>query len=248
VDETPYAALLEWRDESLRSAAAVVPHIVRFFRPRSVVDFGCGLGTWLSELADAGVDEVLGLDGPWVDTSALLIPPACFRPVNLVCPVTLTKRYDVALSLEVAEHLPESGADALVGSLVDAAPVVVFSAAIPGQGGVEHVNEQPPRYWAVKFAQHGYSAHDVLRPLIWDDDNIAYYYRQNMIVFMSGEARGAHPALPAGMPLECVHPVRFRRDLAPPPDPTLRELMHAFPKAVGRSVLWRLGRGSRAER
>ena len=127
----------------------------------------------------------------------------------------------------------------MVETLTGVAPVVVFSAAIPGQGGVEHVNEQPPSYWSAKFAARRFSAHDVLRPLLWDDDNIAYYYRQNVILYLSEEVRVSFRDLPTAPPLEIVHPSVLRR---PVPQPTLRMLVRELPRAVSRSVAWRTRR------
>src|SRR5262245_27058351 len=138
------------------SACEVVPLVVDLLHPRRVVDVGCGTGTWLAAFAEHGATEVLGLDGEYVDRALLDIPADCFVPADLTQPVHQLGRYDLALCLEVAEHLPASRAEGLVSDLTNLAPVVLFSAAIPLQGGVNHVNEQWPEYWAGLFRDRGF--------------------------------------------------------------------------------------------
>jgi hypothetical protein len=136
------------------------------------------------------------------------------RRADLTSPLELGRRYDLAISLEVAEHLPPEAAAGFVASLTRAAPVVAFSAAIPGQGGRGHVNEQWPAYWAELFARHGYEPVDALRPLLWDDPGVEWWYAQNVVVFASAEGLGRHPRLGehpqrGRTPLALVHPRRF---------------------------------------
>lgn len=196
------------------SADVVVPEIVRLFSPTTVIDFGCGEGHWLAAFAAAGC-MVTGLDGDHVDQSRLVIAPSEFTPVDLSAPVSVP-HYDLALSLEVAEHLPASSADVFVTSLVAAAPIVVFSAAIPGQGGAGHVNEQWPGYWVERFAFHGYSATGALRWWFWEDARVENWYRQNLLVFASPETLATLSAdaaalwtSPLARPWPVVHPVLY---------------------------------------
>src|SRR5690349_6826641 len=131
-------------ERSLRSARVVVPHLINLFHPASVLDVGCGQGAWLSAFKDLGVPRLLGVDGEHVDQSQLMIPPTCFRSVDLTRPFELPRDFDLALCLEVGEHLPGESAARVVRELTKSAPMVVFSAAIPGQGGTGHINEQWP--------------------------------------------------------------------------------------------------------
>lgn len=170
--------------EGAQSARIVVPRIIKLCNPQSVVDVGCGPGTWLAEFERNGVSDCLGYDGPWVREEALEIPKERFVRKDLACGVKSDRTFDLALSLEVAEHLPESSAGIFVESLCALAPVVVFSAAIPQQGGTHHVNEQWQDYWAEKFLQRGYSPYDLLRPLIWSEAGVGAHYPQNTIVYV----------------------------------------------------------------
>ncbi|HUI20666.1 MAG TPA: methyltransferase domain-containing protein [Methylocella sp.] len=182
---TPYTeAFYEGQqDGSVKSAQVVVPIVLSLFPAHSVVDFGCGVGGWLKEFESNGVSDYLGVDGDYVSRQLLKIPADRFRPLDLRNVGDLGRRFDLACSLEVAEHLPEDRAKSFVAALVKAAPVVLFSAAIPFQGGTDHVNEQWQSYWAKLFAEHGYLAVDCIRPAVFGDSRVEWWYRQNILVF-----------------------------------------------------------------
>lgn len=210
------------RDGSRRSAAIAVPVLVELFQPRSVVDVGCGTGTWLSVFCEHGVTDILGVDGPWVEERQREIPDVFFREYDLTQPVALERTFDLALCLEVAEHLPAEAAPALIASLTALAPVVVFSAAIPGQGGEGHINERWPSFWSRYFAAHGYVCFTGLRQRLWPSDAVEFWYRQNMLCFVAearpdliDRASRGDEGSTAG-PLDVVHPqlyLRVARDL-----------------------------------
>lgn len=88
------------------------------------------------------------------------------------------------LCLETAEHLPPERADSFVEDLVKLAPVVVFSAAIPGQGGTDHLNEQWPEYWAQRFRKLSYVVVDTLRMRFWSNEAMSAMYAQNSILYV----------------------------------------------------------------
>src|ERR1051326_3058645 len=100
-----------------------------------------------------------------------------------------------AISLEVAEHLPEASAQGFVASLTRLAPVVLFSAAVPLQGGAEHVNEQWQEYWRSKFSELDYVACDAIRPVIWGNEDVFTYYQQNILVYVAAAELGRYPKL-----------------------------------------------------
>lgn len=179
------------------SAARVLPLVVSLLPVRSVVDVGCGDGSWLSAFSALGVDDIVGVEGPWISPQQLKIPTDKVRRMRVDQAVRLDRRFDLAMSLEVAEHLPPARAESFVSDLVALAPCVLLSAAIPGQGGHHHENEQWPSYWAAFFARHGYAAVDCLRPQLWSDGNVAWWYRQNLILFCDADTLAKHPALAA---------------------------------------------------
>ena len=180
------------------------------FQPQSVVDLGCGGGQWAAAFLALGTPDVIGIDGPWVPAEALVLPEDRFEVRDLSDPQPLARTFDLALCLEVAEHLPHDVAPRLVHLLARAAPVVVFSAAIPGQGGDGHVNEQPASYWADLFAAEGLACHTDLRSAVWNDRHVEVWYRQNLLCFARPEgaaALGLVEARTAGDPLlDIAHP------------------------------------------
>ena len=168
----------------VRSAQGVVPRLAAVLPIRSVVDFGCGQGAWLSVWQSVGV-SIAGVDGSYVDRRHLLIDPTYFHAGDLAEPIDLGRRFDLVQSVEVAEHLPASRAPQFVDTLTAHGSCVLFSAAVPGQGGEHHVNEQPLGYWRDIFRRKGFVAIDYLRPLIFEDAEIEPWYRYNTLLYVA---------------------------------------------------------------
>ena len=196
------------RDGIRRSAREIVPLVVDLLDPRSVIDVGCGVGIWLSVFQEAGLQDILGIDGDWVDESQMDIAPENFKRVDLTEPVRLDRQFDLVVSLEVAEHLPESSAEVFVDSLTKLGPVILFSAAIPYQGGTNHVNEQWPDYWVRHFQRNDYFVIDALRRKIWKNDNVEFCYAQNVLLFARRDYLDAHSRLKHEF--EQTHPAQLR--------------------------------------
>jgi SAM-dependent methyltransferase len=194
---TPYSSKFytNHRAGSSGSADIVVPHVLSLFRVSSVLDVGCGVGSWLQAFERHGISDYLGVDGDYVPLEMLKIPPEKFRSMDLARVMNFGRSFDLACSLEVAEHLPAECAGQFIAGLAKAAPVVLFSAAIPYQGGTAHLNEQWPTYWAALFARHGYVAVDCVRPWMYGQQLIEWWYRQNILVFCQREKcpEGYHP-------------------------------------------------------
>jgi hypothetical protein len=170
---------------SPESAKTVVPVLRELFpQVKSVVDFGCARGVWLDSWKQTGVEDIQGVDGDYVDTSAMIIPNNKFHAQDLNDEIYLGRRFDLACSLEVAEHLQPENSDKFVQSLTRHANVVLFSAAPPGQGGESHINEQSLDFWRDKFRKQGYSAYDCVRDRIAGMDNVLYWYRFNIILYV----------------------------------------------------------------
>jgi SAM-dependent methyltransferase len=235
-----------------RSADVVVPLVLGLATDgdpiTSVVDVGCGLGTWLAAFLERGVDDVIGIESDHIPADRLAIPPERLVIADLAHPPDLERRFDLAMSLEVAEHLDASSAAAFVALLCRLAPIVLFSAAIPGQGGVHHVNEQWPAWWAERFAAHDYRPCDWLRPAVWDDERVAYYYAQNTVLYVSPELADRLPAARLGdgaPPPPLVHPTLFalisNRQMKRA-EPSLQSLLRQLPRATAKAARRRADR------
>lgn len=173
----------ENRAGSVMSARAILSTLLPHLECRSMVDFGCGTGTWLWVAHGFGVESIRGLDGDYVPPRQLMIPQDCFCAVDLEEPVVLEKKYDLAISMEVAEHLHKESADTFVESLCNAADTILFSAAHPGQGGDGHINEQPMTYWTSKFGKHGFLPVEI-RQLFEGNEDIESWYRENIVLYV----------------------------------------------------------------
>lgn len=201
-------------DGSALSASVVLDCLFEHYRPGSVVDVGCGVGTWLQVCREKGVENVLGIDGDYVDRARLRIPVDRFAPADVtnhddVAAKSEHRRFDLAISLEVAEHLSDEHAQAFVQTLTHLSDRVLFSAAIPYQGGTNHVHENWPEYWAILFRKAGYEVVDLFRPRLWGDRRVSFWYRQNALLFVrKGSLAEATFASDLGLrfPLSAVHP------------------------------------------
>ncbi|MGA4555135.1 methyltransferase domain-containing protein [Methylorubrum aminovorans] len=170
--------------ESIRSARRCVPDVIRLVQPQSVVDVGCGRAAFLHVFEEAGIGDVLGLDGDYVDRSRLLIDPSKFIATDLQAAQKPDRAFDFAVCLEVAEHIEHGAGPKLIKFLSELAPIVWFSAALPGQGGTDHINEQWPDYWASQFKAVGMVACDCLRPRWLNDEAVSWWYGQNSLLFI----------------------------------------------------------------
>jgi SAM-dependent methyltransferase len=178
---------VERKSETWEAALRIVPHVLEYIQPDSVVDVGCATGEFLAAFRENGIEDVYGIDGAYVRQDLLVIPQENFSPLDLNRPFALDRTFDLAVCLEVAEHLKPQSAAHFIASLTKLAPVILFSAAIPYQGGTSHLNEQWPGYWAELFKQHGFVPVDALREHIWLDRGISIVYRQNMLFFCTEE-------------------------------------------------------------
>ncbi len=173
-------------NEKKKNAALVISKLVIEMcdNINSVVDIGCGIGVWPTAFSNHGVTTAHGVDGNYISKDYLLLKGANFYERDLRERISLDRTYDLACSLEVAEHLPPSRALTFVQDLTQLAPVVLFSAAIPGQGGENHVNEMWQHHWARLFNTFNFKAVDFIRPIVWSMTELQVCYRQNTILYV----------------------------------------------------------------
>jgi len=182
-----------------------VPLVLKMVEPRSIIDLGCGDGSWLKAFEEQGIRDLQGIENQMPANP--LIERGRVQIHNLCHPYYSKRTYDLALCLEVAEHLPEKAASTLIETLTGLASVVLFSAAIPHQGGDGHVNEQWNSYWHQLFLKCKYVLCDPIRSEIWNNSQVAWWYRQNMFLAVS-ENHSLAGNLP-GYHLQYVHPEQY---------------------------------------
>jgi SAM-dependent methyltransferase len=223
----------------MSSASVIMAFVVEAFRPESVLDVGCGFGYWLAEAKRLGVKKVVGVDGPWIGRKHLAITAEEFREAELTQPFDLGDRFDLVMSLEVAEHLPEAGARQFVRSIVGHGDCIMFSAAIPGQGGYNHLNERWPSYWRNIFDELGFALFDIIRPTFWHSERVERYYAQNTFVYVNrtnSELVEAVSSLQQAIrfPTDVVHPSTFAS--VNYEEIPIRRLVGLLPRRVARAI------------
>ena len=166
-------------------AKEIVPLIFELIQPKSVIDLGCNLGSWLAVFKEYGIDDILGIDGNHlIDRRKLQIPEDKFIISDLKEGFKTNKKYDLVICLELAQHIPKESSDNFIESITNLAPFVLFSAAIPFQGGGKsHVNEKWPGYWINFFQKRNYVVIDSLRKRIWENPRVKWWYSQNLLFF-----------------------------------------------------------------
>jgi len=172
---------------SASSARSILGQLVGYLSPSSILDVGCGQGTWLRAAHELGIRDLHGFDGTYVDTRALLIDPSHFTATDLRGEFSTSRRFDLTVSVEVAEHLPITRAESFVRDLCRTSDVVLFSAATPYQGGEDHLNEQWPEYWGILFRRHGYRCFDLFRSEFWAGPEVESWYAQNAFLFVKSD-------------------------------------------------------------
>lgn len=217
-DETFYRYI---QRGSIRSAQRIVPVLQDALPIGSVLDVGCGAGAWLAVYRKLGISDYQGVDGDYVKPASLLVPPETFTARDVAQPFDLGRRFDLVQCLEVGEHIASEFSLTLVANLVRHSDCVLFSAAIPGQGGENHLNEQTYEFWRRLFAAHGYAPYDFLRPQLRGDSDVEIWYRQNAILYVAEPAQSHLPVpvlqtrVPDGQPIANIasFPYRLRAKL-----------------------------------
>lgn len=176
---------------SYESAQVFCQHLTSIYPVNSVVDFGCGRGAWLKAMHELGATRLVGVDGPWNTQEAMIDQTIAFQGTDLNHPETVLagEGFDLAMSLEVFEHLEPANSERIADFFTGLAPVLMFGGAFPHQGGQNHINERPHSYWAKLFIDRGFEVFDYFRPKFWGDERVCYYYQQNTFL----NVRTGHP-------------------------------------------------------
>ncbi len=198
---------------SYRSAEIILSFIFKFLQPNSVIDFGCGIGTWCLAAKRLGIPVVYGIDSNSQNRRQPEQSQIYYKQSDIGKDLLLDKKFDLAISMEVGEHIPEEKSDIYIHNLVSSSEVILFSAAIPGQEGLHHINEQPLSYWVKKFGTMHFQLVDSLRGQFWNNNNIEIWYRNNIVLFVyESKVSQIRALLPPSPPLiDIVHPELFER-------------------------------------
>jgi SAM-dependent methyltransferase len=243
----------EWHkthgDQTSASAHVIIPLLKSMIEVGSVLDVGCGDGRWLACFQSSGVSTICGVDGAWTDQTRLLISKHDFKVQDLSKPFDIGQRFDLAMSLEVAEHVASEFSQQFIENLTRHSDTVLFGAAIPFQGGFRHINERWPSYWVNLFDSQGYKCFDPVRSQIWSREDVSVWYRQNMLLYVKRERHDLKSRIRNyldsnrvnEMPIDVVHPERYQA-IASYSQIALKPLMRKLPRLTARR-LWDVVRG-----
>ena len=178
-------------DGSTHASDQLVPVILKLLHEnlkppspiKSVIDVGGGVGAWAMAFRRSGFERIKVVDSVSAIANAV-VPDVDFEACDLAQQMPHVSGFDIAVCLECAEHLPSIRSSSLISFLTQSSPIVLFSAAVPGQPGLGHINCQPPEFWHELFAQHGYNCFDVVRPIILYESSIPTWYRQNIYLYL----------------------------------------------------------------
>jgi hypothetical protein len=201
----------DFYDEQHAGSVASARRILSILRERydfdTVCDFGTGIGTWLKAAHELGKVALAGFDGPWAMQHPARFNDAAFFPVDLNDDITVTDRFDLVISVEVAEHLDPTRGPGFVRDLCRAGDVVLFGAALPRQPGDGHINCRPHAYWVDLFRQQGYVCLDLFRPRVWHDPAVEPWYAQNCFLFVNATQRERFGDAPVAALFDVYHPL-----------------------------------------
>jgi SAM-dependent methyltransferase len=203
------------RNASTSTAANKILEIIfdEYVEIYSVLDVGCGVGTFLRTAKSFGVKRIKGVDGPWVDKALLQIPEELFEKTDFESNFRIQENYDLIICLEVLEHVSHARSIQILEALTQNTNRILFSAAIPNQGGNQHINEQWQSHWAGYFAQKGFSPVDLIRPKIWNAPDIDFWYKQNVLMYIKNDPNETN--FNSQVLLDVVHPEMYSRKFAP---------------------------------
>lgn len=203
------------QDGSYQSALQILKYLKSFIDFKSVIDFGCGMGTWCKALGELKISDFLGIDQHTYDVSYMIISKEKYLQYDLRKPLTLSKKTDIVISVEVAEHIEPEYSSIFISNLCSHSDIVLFSAALPGQGGTNHVNEQLCSYWVNLFAQKGFALLDCIRPYVWNNETVEIWYRNNTLLFIADCIYDsiASKIVTCPFPVDIIHPGMLERIL-----------------------------------
>lgn len=208
---------------NLTSAEQIVPYLLQYVNPKNVIDFGCAVGVWLLQFKKRGI-KVHGIDGEWVRKYKKYISEDDIQYFDFESDNKLLfeEKYDLALCLEMAEHISSKKADKLIDTLTQSSDVIYFSAATPNSGGQHHVNEQWQSFWKKKFMRRGFVLIDCIRPHVWHNKQVCYFYAQESFIYVKEDKLEKYPLLKKiyeeqhNCIIDIVHPELFSNQIAKP--------------------------------
>lgn len=190
---------------SFKSAQLYFEHLSLLYNFQTIIDVGAGAGAWSHAAIEAG-KQPISVDGKWVDKIEKKCDKLNYYYQDLNESLNISIKGDLAVCVEVAEHLDPDRSHSFIEDLCSIAPVIVFGAALPRQGGSGHINCHPHSYWIDIFKQNGYYALDAFRSIFWYDGRVGPWYTQNTFLFVRDEFKQKFSNIPEPSIINIYHP------------------------------------------
>lgn len=184
-------------DERVYESAKRIYEVISPYLPKinSVVDIGCGMAAFSKVFQESGVEKVTLIDHPNFKASNCLVKQEFqFIPCNLDKEIPENLSADLLICTEVLEHITKKRSLQVLDFITSCSDIIIFSAAIPRQGGLGHINEQRHEFWIKEFKKREFDYADLFKTKIINDESIFYWLRQNIFIFFKNQ--------PANSPLK----------------------------------------------
>lgn len=167
---------------------AVGRNIVEILHPSSILDLGCGVGSYLEGALFAGCKNLLGIDiSHDVAKEFFTNEIAGYLQCGNIAEKLNLQPFDCVMSFESAEHIDPKGTDQFIKNLTELSQkYIVFTAAPPGQRGTGHINCREKKFWINEIQRNGFIYHKDLVDYfvsVWTDYKAPNYILKNLMVF-----------------------------------------------------------------
>ncbi len=220
----------------LISAKEILKIYFDIFESKKIIDIGCGRGSWLEASKIYGSDQLVGIDGEW---NVKKVPNGIeYIPLNLqnlnkkfIIDNNLENKFDLCISVETLEHLENKYSENFISSLCSLSNNIIFSCAYIGQGGVNHLNENLHSNWAFIFKKYDFYPFDIFRPIVWNNDKISYWYRQNTFLYLKKNSPSFDymikkmPYIKNFSFMDCIHPKMYEKKISKGVKETFKDLL-----------------------
>jgi hypothetical protein len=168
---------------------ALAETIIKEYQPKQIIDFGCGTGALAKAFACLGV-QVQAIDGysePDFSThDNIRFTKLDLNDIDAVHEFLkqFDAKFDLAISIEVAEHLNPAVSSSFIEWMTSVADVIVFSAAVPSQDGDGHINCRSRSDWYQFIKKYDFTIADTLRQHFISNPNLGLWHKFNVVDYV----------------------------------------------------------------